>query len=67
MTLLKQTFERLVASGYTEHPAKEKIVAVLSYEVYDVLRDKRKFDREKFVSYLPKIEGASKNRFEQRK
>ncbi|MBP3854679.1 MAG: DUF1841 family protein [Ruminiclostridium sp.] len=51
-----QTLDRLMAAGYTEQQAKEKIAVIVAYHIYDIMHDNKEFDREKFVSDLQKIE-----------
>lgn len=51
------TFERLVASGYTEKEAKEMIGAVLLEDIYYILKDKQKFDEKKYSEKLNSLQG----------
>ena len=55
----KITFERLVASGYTAQEAKEMIGAVLLEEIHFVLKDKQKFDEQKYSERLNNLKGKS--------
>lgn len=51
------TFERLVASGYTEKEAKEMIAAVLLEDIYYMLKDKEKFNENKYSEKLNRLQG----------
>jgi len=48
----KQTYERLIESGYTEKEAKEMIGAVVLEDIYYILKDKKKFDEKKYKEKL---------------
>lgn len=52
----KQTLDRLMAVGYTEQQAKEKIAVVAAYHIYDIMHDNKEFDREKYIGDLLDIE-----------
>jgi len=52
----KETFDRLVAKGYSEQQAKEMIGNVIAEETWEVFNQKRMFDKEKFVKNLAKLE-----------
>jgi Holliday junction resolvasome RuvABC DNA-binding subunit len=45
----RQTFERLVKSGYSEKEAKKMIGAILIEEMYTILKDKKPFNEEKYA------------------
>ena len=45
----KETFNRLVNAGYDEQTAKEMIGSVLTEDIYDILKNKKGFDEEKYV------------------
>jgi len=52
----KETFDRLVAKGYSEQKAKEMIGTVVAEETWEVFNQQRVFDKEKFVRNLAKLE-----------
>ena len=47
-----QTLQRLRNEGYSEKEAKELIGVVVSAEIFDVLKNKEEFNRERFVKAL---------------
>ena len=49
------TLQRLVAAGYTEPEAKEKIAVVIIEEVYDVLKTNAPYDEKRYVSRLKQL------------
>jgi len=51
----KETFDRLVAKGYSEQKAKEMIGTVVAEETWEVFNQQRVFDKEKFVRNLAKL------------
>lgn len=51
----KQTYDRLTAGGYCDQEARELIGAVVTTEIFDVLKQQRPFDRERFVRALKKL------------
>ena len=48
----RQTLERLERQGYSEKEARKLIGFVVASEVFGVIRENRKYDREKFISAL---------------
>ncbi|MGN1112941.1 MAG: hypothetical protein ACI4RP_07030 [Acutalibacteraceae bacterium] len=50
------TFERLIAKGYSEQQAKEKIAAVALMHIYDILKEGKPFDGDQYVKDLSAIE-----------
>jgi hypothetical protein len=51
----KETYERLLKMGYSEVRAKELLGAVVSTEIFDILKKKEPFNKERFVSALNKL------------
>ena len=51
----RQTFERLVNSGYSEKKAKEMIGAVLIKEMYEVLKEQRPYNEQKYAEELKNL------------
>jgi type IV secretory pathway component VirB8 len=49
------TFHRLIADGYTEQAAKEKIAAVVVGHIYDAMKYNKPFDEEKYAKELSKL------------
>ena len=50
------TLERLIAAGYSEQKAKERIAAVVVEHIYDILHDQKAFDLEKYEQDLSRLE-----------
>ena len=48
----RQTLERLVAEGYSDQEAKRLIAAVVSVEIYDILKHQQTFDQKRFIAAL---------------
>lgn len=48
----KQTYDRLAAEGYSDADARRLIGCVVSAEIFDVLKQQRPFNRERFVCTL---------------
>jgi len=59
----KQTYERLIESGYAEREAKEMIGAVVLEDIYYIMKDKENFDEQKYKEKLSAL--TCKNRTSQ--
>jgi hypothetical protein len=56
----KQTYERLLDEGHSESEAKRLLGCVVSAEIFDILKEGKPFNQERFVAALnrlPKIPG----------
>src|SRR5689334_12950185 len=51
----RQTFERLLAAGYSRQRAVEMIGAALVEEIWTILHEKKQFDHARFVGLLEKL------------
>jgi hypothetical protein len=51
----QQTFKRLLAADHSEKEAKRLIARVVSAEIFDVLKQQKPFDLERFVKALDKL------------
>ena len=51
----KETLVRLLEEGNTRQEAIEKIALIVIEEIYDILKNKQEFNRERFVSKLKKL------------
>jgi len=51
----KETLVRLMKAGNSRREAIRKIAAVVTEEIYDILKNKEVFNRERFVSKLKKL------------
>jgi hypothetical protein len=51
----KETYDRLLKMGYSEIRAKELLGAVVSAEIFDILKKKEPFNKERFVKALNKL------------
>ncbi len=52
---VKKTYHRLVAQGYSTEEARRLIGAVLSSEVYAVLKDKNRYNSKRYVGAVRKL------------
>ena len=48
----KQTYERLQREGFSERDARKLIGYVVASEVFAVLKENRRYDREKYIAAL---------------
>jgi Holliday junction resolvasome RuvABC DNA-binding subunit len=53
--ITRETFERLKTLGYSEQQAKEKIATVLVGDIYDVMKDNKPHDAEKYEKQLQSL------------
>jgi len=51
----RQTFERLLAAGYSRKQAMEMIGSALVEEIWGMLHDNKPFDRGRFAGLLEKL------------
>ena len=51
----RQTYERLIKSGYSDKEARDLIGCVVVSEIFEIIRDHRPFDRERFVAALKRL------------
>jgi len=51
----KQTLDRLLNDGIEEPEAKRLIACVVASEIYDVLKFKQPYNRERFVNALHRL------------
>ena len=51
----RQTLERLMAQGHSEAEARQLIAAVVSSEIYAVLKHSRPYDEAKYVAALQRL------------
>ena len=51
----RQTFERLCKEGHPQAVAKRLIGYALSAEIYDMLKKKTEFNRERYVNNLARL------------
>ena len=49
------TFERLLAAGYSRKQALEMIGSALVEEIWDILHERKPFDRARFSALLEKL------------
>lgn len=48
----KETFDRLLSQGYSRMQCIDLIARVVGLEIYDTLKEKRPFNRSRFVERL---------------
>jgi len=51
----RQTLKRLMAAGYSEQQAREKIGSAVVSEIWGILHEKKPFDRVRFVGLLEEL------------
>ena len=51
----KETYDRLLEMGHSEEKAKELIGVVVSAEIFDIIKKKEPFNKERFVKALNKL------------
>lgn len=51
----RQTYNRLISEGIPKNDAILHIAQAISYEFYDMMKDKRDFDNENYISLLSKL------------
>jgi len=52
---VKETYDRLVRSGHSRQEAKHLIAAVLSTEIFDMVKTKSEYDHGRYVSRLGRL------------
>ncbi len=50
--ITRETYERLLASGYSKSKAKERIAAAVIGQIYDILHDGKTFDLAAYEAEL---------------
>ena len=51
----KQTFDRLLREGYSEDDAMKLIGRAVATDIYEVLKNKTPFDKERYVKALKEL------------
>jgi len=51
----RHTFERLIAQGISEEDAKIYIAQAVCVEVYDVMKSKKPYNRERYIKNLERL------------
>ena len=51
----KETYDRLLGMGYSDEETKEMIGGVVSSEIFEVMKKKEPFNKERFVKALNKL------------
>lgn len=51
----RTTYERLVAKGYSDEEARKLIGATLSAEMYEMLKEQKEYDQERYTEALRKL------------
>jgi hypothetical protein len=51
----QQTFRRLIAAGHSEEETKRLIACALPAEIFDILKQQKPFDLDRFVKALVKL------------
>lgn len=50
-----QTYQRLLAEGFSDQKARELIGAVVSSEIFEVLKNKQPYDQQRFIAALKRL------------
>ena len=53
----KQTYERLIAEGFSDEEARRLIGSVVATEIFYLLRDEKPFDLKKYTRALSHLPG----------
>jgi hypothetical protein len=51
----KQTFDRLIAQGYSAQDAKRLIGTVVASEIFNILKNGRTYDQSRFIAALHRL------------
>ena len=51
----RETYNRLISEGHSENEAKRLIGCVISSEIFDILKKKEEFNKERFVQALSNL------------
>ena len=51
----RETFNRLISQGLSKEDAKMYIGQVVCFEIWDILKNKKVFNKERFVRNLKKL------------
>lgn len=51
----KQTYERLLRDGYTDEAARKLIAAVVSREIFDILKHQQPFNHTRYLHALKRL------------
>ncbi|MCZ6867359.1 MAG: DUF1841 family protein [Chloroflexi bacterium] len=52
---VKESYDRLIAEGYSGEEARRLIGAVLATEIYTVLKNRKEYSAERYVQMLRKL------------
>lgn len=55
----KQTYDRLLAEGFSDEETRKMIARVLVYEMHNMLKNNRTFDHGRFDAALAKLPNES--------
>ena len=51
----RETYMRLVKDGYSDEESKRLIGAILSAEIFEVLKEKKEYNRDRYVKNLKNL------------
>lgn len=51
----RQTFQRLIAEGHSKQEAKRLIGAVVATEIFGMLKQKKPYDKARFIAALKRL------------
>ena len=52
----QQTYARLISAGYSDKEARDLIGCVVSSEIFDILKNQKPYDRNRFVAALKRLQ-----------
>lgn len=51
----KKTYQRLLQEGFSDRQARELIGAVVSSEIFEVLKEQQPYNQERFIAALERL------------
>jgi hypothetical protein len=51
----RKTYQRLLQEGFSDQQARELIGAVVSSEIFEVLKKRQPYDQERFIAALERL------------
>ena len=51
----RQAYERLMSAGHSDQEARELIGAVVSTEIFSILKNNKPYDRKRYVAALQRL------------
>ena len=51
----QQTYDRLMKAGHTDKESRELIGSVVSSEIFDMLKKRKPYDRDRYIAALKRL------------